>query len=80
MRPLVGWLPTHLTKNQTMNTEEMTLRDKAAFAALTGLLASPVVSEQITEAIEDAAHAALVANTATDAYAFADAMMEARKQ
>ena len=63
-----------------MNANEMTLRDKAAFAALTGLLASPAVSEQITEASEDDAWAALVANTAADAYAVADAMMEARKQ
>lgn len=62
-----------------MTANEMTLRDKAAFAALTGLLASPVVSEQITESSEDEAWQALVDNTAADAYAFADAMMKARE-
>lgn len=69
----------NLTKNQTMNAEELTLRDRAAFAALTGLLASPAVSKQITESSEEEEWAALVSNTASDAYAFADAMIEARK-
>ncbi len=63
-----------------MNAEELTLRDKAAFAALTGLLGSPVVAKQMTlDSGDDASWAALVHHTAVDAYAFADAMMEARK-
>ncbi len=62
-----------------MNTQETTLRDNAANAALTGLLASIAVSEQIAQSATDELWATLVKNTAADAYSFADAMMEARK-
>lgn len=63
-----------------MESNELTIRDRFALAALTGLLASPVVSDQIIEASgrDDEAFDALTHHTAADAWKFADALLAAR--
>lgn len=58
-----------------MNSNETTPMEPAALAALTGLLASPLLAEQITEAADDAAMDALAHNTALDARRFAAALV-----
>jgi hypothetical protein len=58
-----------------MNSNETTPMERAALAALTGLLASPLLAEQITEAADDAAMDALAHNTALDAWRFAAALV-----
>lgn len=58
-----------------MNSNETTPMERAALAALTGLLASPLLAEQITEAADEASMDALAHNTAIDARRFAAAFV-----
>ena len=63
-----------------MNFNETTPMERAALAALTGLLASPLLAEQITEAADDEAMDALAHHTDIDASRFAAALVATGKE